>query len=133
MEAYGELLRTSAVGLSLMSSPHPSYPPLEMAHLGVITITNWYANKDLSSAHDNIISISDIRSETIAEAVAMACKKFEATPDIGALGRTHMKSFLVPGPFECIDELSKALQSGPWDAKRRPDGDDTDSEWGSGV
>jgi hypothetical protein len=114
LEAYAELLRDSAVGLSLMSSPHPSYPPLEMAHFGVVTITNRYANKDLSSVHDNIISISDIMPETIAEAIAVACRKFDTAPDAGVLGRTHMESFLQPGPFDCIDELSTALKSGPW-------------------
>jgi hypothetical protein len=114
LEAYAELLGRTAVGLSLMSSPHPSYPPLEMAHFGVITITNQYANKDLSSAHENITSIIDIRPETIAEAIATACRRFEKEPNTGALGRTHMKSFLAPGPFDCMDELSKALETGPW-------------------
>jgi len=117
LEAYAELLRETAVGLSLMSSPHPSYPPLEMAHFGIITITNRYANKDLNSAHDNVISIGDIRPEAIAEAIAAACKKFETAPDAGVLGRTHMKSFLLPGPFDCIDELGKALTSGPWSGR----------------
>lgn len=40
LEDYARLLQTTAVGLSLMCSPHPSYPPLEMAHFGVRTITN---------------------------------------------------------------------------------------------
>ncbi len=114
LEAYAGLLRETAVGLSLMSSPHPSYPPLEMAHFGVITITNRYANKDLSSAHDNIMSISDIRPETIADAIAAACRKFKTAPDAGMLGKTHLKSFLLPGPFDCIDELDEALKLGPW-------------------
>lgn len=121
IEAYGELLQRTAVGLSLMSSPHPSYPPLEMAHFGIITITNRYANKDLSTAHDNITSVTDIRPETIAEAIATACRKFDIAPDIGELGKTHMKSFLLPGPFDCIDELSRALQNGPWSKGKDPD------------
>ena len=37
LEDYAMLLRGSAVGLSLMASPHPSYPPLEMAHFGIRT------------------------------------------------------------------------------------------------
>lgn len=36
-------------GISLMSSPHPSYPPLEMSVFGIKVITNNYSNKDLSS------------------------------------------------------------------------------------
>src|SRR3954447_22785543 len=114
LEEYAALLRDTAVGVSLMSSPHPSYPPLEMAHFGVITITNRYANKDLSSTHENIISISDIRAETIAEAIAKAWQRFDAAPDAGALGRTYRESFLRPGPFDCIDELAEALLGSPW-------------------
>ncbi|MCK1521857.1 MULTISPECIES: hypothetical protein [unclassified Bradyrhizobium] len=114
LEAYAGLLRETAVGLSLMSSPHPSYPPLEMAHFGVLTITNRYANKDLSAAHDNITSLGDIRPEAIADAIAAACKKFDTAPDAGALGRTHLKSFLFPGPFDCTEELGQALFNGPW-------------------
>jgi hypothetical protein len=99
------------VGLPLMPSPHPSYPPLEMAHFGVLTITNGYANKDLSSAHDNIISIRDIRPVTIAEVVAIAAKLSRYRR--GCLAKTHMPSFLVPGPVDCVTELSNALKSGP--------------------
>jgi hypothetical protein len=121
LEKYAELLQTTAVGLSLMASPHPSYPPLEMAHFGVLTITNGYANKDLSSAHDNIISIRDIRPETIANATAAACKKFEVAPDIGWLAKTHMASFLAPGPVDCVAELSDALKDGPWMVKQPKD------------
>jgi hypothetical protein len=85
-----------------------------MAHFGVLTITNAYANKDLGTAHDNIFSIRDIRPETIAEAVAAACEKFCADPDAGLRGKTHMNSFLLPGPIDCVAELSNALKSGPW-------------------
>lgn len=114
LEAYATLLRETAVGLSLMSSPHPSYPPLEMAHFGVVTVTNRYANKDLSLTHDNIISITDIRAETIAAAIADACHRFEVAPDAGTFGKTHRPSFLHSGPFDCVDELDEALKSGPW-------------------
>jgi hypothetical protein len=110
LEAYADLLGKTAIGVSLMSSPHPSYPPLEMAHFGVITITNKYANKDLSSTHENIISISDIRPDTIATAIAQACRRFEAAPDAGALAKTRRASFLKLGPFDCIDELAAALK-----------------------
>jgi hypothetical protein len=120
LEAYAELLQTAGVGLSLMSSPHPSYPPLEMAHFGIMTITNQYANKDLSLSHDNIISIGDIRSETIAGAIAAACKKFGEMPNIGLLGKTHMPSFLAPGPVDCIEGLCTALTNEVWKATCQP-------------
>jgi hypothetical protein len=44
-EGYSELLRTSDIGLSLMLSPHTSYPPLEMAASGMIVVTNLFGVK----------------------------------------------------------------------------------------
>jgi len=110
LESYADLLRTTAVGLSLMSSPHPSYPPLEMAHFGILTITNRYANKDLASAHDNFISIGDIDDTTVATALADACRRFEAAPDAGWSGQSHMPSFLEPGPFSFLEVLAGDLR-----------------------
>lgn len=111
LEGYAELMRTTAVGLSLMASPHPSYPPLEMAHFGLLTITNEYANKNLATAHDNFLSIPDIDAPTIAAALAEACARFEATPDIGWQGRSHVPSYLDPTPWAFIDELSADLNA----------------------
>jgi len=53
---YGEFLRTCDLGISLMYSPHPSYPPFEMAQSGIVTITNLFPGKDLSTTSKNIIS-----------------------------------------------------------------------------
>jgi len=44
-EAYGELLGSADVLLSLMLSPHTSYPPLEMAAAGGQVVTNTYGPK----------------------------------------------------------------------------------------
>jgi hypothetical protein len=48
-EAYGELLGSSDVLLSLMLSPHTSYPPLEMAATGGLVVTNAYGPKSAES------------------------------------------------------------------------------------
>ena len=114
MEQYGELLLTSAVGLSLMSSPHPSYPPLEMAHFGVRTITNSYTNKNLAASHENIISIDNIAPATIADALARACRDFESDPDSGWRGKSLRPSFLEEGPFPFLDEIVADLRARAW-------------------
>lgn len=44
-QAYGELLGSSDVLVSLMLSPHTSYPPLEMAAAGGLVVTNTYGPK----------------------------------------------------------------------------------------
>jgi hypothetical protein len=114
LEEYGQSLRTTAVGLSLMASPHPSYPPLEMAHFGLQTVTNTYANKNLSTSHPNILSIGDVLPDTVADALARACQKFEAEPEAGWLATSDRASFIEPGPFEFLDELSNALLREIW-------------------
>jgi len=120
LEAYAELLRTTAVGVSLMSSPHPSYPPLEMAHFGIRTVTNRYANKDLSTAHDNILSIPDIDAPTVAEALAEACRRFEAAPNAGWQAKSHMPAFLDPAAWPFLDEVSIELQKVWANGQRQP-------------
>lgn len=45
LEEYAELLSKAKVGISLMVSPHPSYPPFEMLAAGLKTYTNTYDNK----------------------------------------------------------------------------------------
>ena len=114
MEQYGELLLTSAAGLSLMSSPHPSYPPLEMAHFGMWTVTNTYTGKDLAGSHENIISIDTIAPDTIADALAQACRNFESDPRSGWRGKTHRPSFLETNPFEFLDQLVADLKAHAW-------------------
>jgi hypothetical protein len=114
LESYGGLLRTTAVGLSLMASPHPSYPPLEMAHFGVRTITNRYANKDLATSHPNILSIGDLNPDTIADALAGACDAFEAQPAAGWRARTLRPSFLNDQPFPFLDQLADDLTRQVW-------------------
>jgi hypothetical protein len=114
IEDYGALLQKTAVGLSLMASPHPSYPPLEMAHFGVATVTNRYANKDLSRAHENIISVADIAPDTIADALALACGRFIADRSGGWSARSHMPAFLSSDNFACIEDLALALEQQVW-------------------
>lgn len=74
LEEYSQILLESSVGVSLMCSPHPSYPPLEMASFGVKTITNSFVCKDLSEFNPNIISIDQVNIETLGKAIINAVK-----------------------------------------------------------
>ncbi|MFZ3383392.1 MAG: hypothetical protein WA144_05655, partial [Candidatus Methanoperedens sp.] len=62
-------------GLSIMISPHPSYPPLEMASFGLEVVTNRFANKNLSEGSSSIISIQNLTPESIASALTDACNR----------------------------------------------------------
>src|SRR5947209_4829953 len=78
LEEYADHLNRAAVGISLMISPHPSYPPLEMAEAGVLTITNKYGCKDLSRRFAEIISIQRADPELLADAIGTAVREAEA-------------------------------------------------------
>lgn len=72
LNGYSDLLNRASIGISMMVSPHPSYPPLEMASAGLITITNSYENKDLSRRAENIISLNILTPDSVAEAINQA-------------------------------------------------------------
>ena len=74
LDAYGDLLSTTAVGLSLMVSPHPSYPPLEMAAFGMSVVTNRFQNKDLDGFFEGIRSVDTMSPSGVAVALVGACE-----------------------------------------------------------
>ena len=112
LRAYADLLNESAVGISLMLSPHPSYPPLDMAHAGVLTITNSYANKNLSSWHENIWSISEVDPGELARSVERLVGVFEGDSRAGAKGMSKVDVYLRGGEEEpWVHEVARELQS----------------------
>jgi hypothetical protein len=55
---YSALVRRVDVGLSLMYTPHPSYPLLDLAASGAIVVTNRFGSKvDLSCYSRNILCV----------------------------------------------------------------------------
>lgn len=71
LDDYAALMHRASVGVSLMCSPHPSYPPLEMAAFGITTITNSFVTKDLS-AIPHITSLDALSIEGLANAIWQA-------------------------------------------------------------
>jgi hypothetical protein len=69
LESYAQELLRSSIGLSLMISPHPSYPPLEMAAFGLNVITNGYKAKNLSQVHSGITSLINMSPLSISDAL----------------------------------------------------------------
>lgn len=89
-EAYADLAGTIDLGLCLMCTPHPSYPPLDLAASGCVVVTNKFANKqDLSSYSQNIIC-SELDTEALVEAlrvgVALALDKEARSRNFAANG-----------------------------------------------
>ncbi len=86
---YPTFLATVDVGLSLMLSPHPSHPPLEMAAAGACVVTNIFSNKDLSELGPQILSVPATPNDT-AEALTRAWKFGAATAEERSLDLTCM-------------------------------------------
>lgn len=82
IDDYASLLERVAVGVSLMISPHPSYPPLELAAFGAGVITNKFDVKNLSLIHPSIYSVDVLNPSKIAETLAWVCHEFEQDNEI---------------------------------------------------
>lgn len=106
LDAYGALLRRTAVGVSLMCSPHPSYPPLEMAWFGARVVSNGYADKDLSRRHGAIVSVRDARPAALAAAIDAQCAAFDADPHAPPAPPSPAERYLDDDGFDCLDALA---------------------------
>lgn len=102
LDNYAAILDRTAVGISLMVSPHPSYPPLEMASAGCITITNAYEGKDLGRRADNIISLPNLRPDCLADCIAQALSRVSYTEKKQATKIRPLKSAAPIADFESI-------------------------------
>ncbi|MFC7690677.1 hypothetical protein ACFQY5_14945 [Paeniroseomonas aquatica] len=73
---YAALVRSIDVGLSLMQTPHPSYPPLDLAASGAVVVTNRCGPKvSLEQYSRNILCVEPTVEglvQGLAEAVALA-------------------------------------------------------------
>lgn len=66
---YAALVGAADLGFTLMYTPHPSYPPLDLVASGAVAVTNRFANKqDLSAYSPNLIC-ADLTREALVEAL----------------------------------------------------------------
>lgn len=110
IDAYAELLSTSALGLSLMVSPHPSYPPLEMAAFGMGVVTNRYDNKRLDETTANVVSLDAMTPEAICDALIALVDLCEARDLRPGVIASMDDALLQVGSFDRVaDEAASAL------------------------
>lgn len=79
-DAYAERVRTADLLLSLMLSPHPSYPPLEMAASGKLVVTNSFSVKtaDRMQALSPNILVGAPTLDSVAAALESAVGRINA-------------------------------------------------------
>ena len=117
IDEYADLLARSAVGMSLMISPHPSYPPLEMAAFGARTLTNRFANKDLSRYSTYLTSVEQPSPENLSLALTRLTASFDAgTPESKVISRANIDwegAFLAQTsqPWEWASAAAQAIGS----------------------
>lgn len=108
LDDYAQMLLSCSAGVSLMASPHPSYPPLEMAHFGLRTVTNSYFCKDLSTFHPNILSVPSIAEGELAAALAEACRR-AANPPEAFVNPSYLRAETYPFMAELAEALAGEL------------------------
>jgi hypothetical protein len=98
-QTYAELVGSVELGLSLMYTPHPSYPPLDLAASGAVVVTNQFGIKrDLSDYSRNLICVPCDRQalvEGLRQGVRLADDRTtrEANFRGNGLGRDWQRSF----------------------------------------
>lgn len=107
LEEYGRCMLETSIGISLMVSPHPSYPPLEMSTFGIRTITNCYGSKDLGSFNENMISIQNCSQGNICKELIQLCETYS---EEGKIGRNE--AYLNSGNIfeEIVEDLTAYLK-----------------------
>ncbi len=78
LEAYAELISESFIGISLMVSPHPSYPPFEMAAAAMHVYTNYYDNKE--KLNNSFIHVGNCNPLDLSEFILDRMNNFDSRP-----------------------------------------------------
>jgi hypothetical protein len=107
LDDYANMLSRAAVGISLMESPHPSYPPLEMASSGCITIANGYDNKDMTLRSENIISLDELSPRGLQTALDRAFSRVTLDEERGF---SDIRPIETTIPLMSYEDVAMALQ-----------------------
>ncbi|MDT8380073.1 MAG: hypothetical protein RQ739_14390 [Desulfotignum sp.] len=109
LDNYSEILKESGVGISLMISPHPSYPPMEMAMFGIGVISSSFAGKDLSEWHENIHSVV-LSVDALVDALTDICNRFSADRTCFLDKKLYKKEYLdADNQFQFMKDLVFSL------------------------
>ena len=118
LAGYAQQMRESDILLSLMLSPHPSYPPLEMAACGGLAVTTAFANKTseaLAELSANIIGVPPTL-EGISEGLEAAVARLDDVEGRRAAAAINLpaswRSSLADVVPRLFDELA-VLQGSP--------------------
>lgn len=109
---YAALLAGAHVGIAMMASPHPSYPPLEMAAFGLQTLTNDFAAKRLAGAHPNLTSLPLPTPAAIAAALPDLVARADALA--GRPQALRLPDGLSPDPWPVVARRAVRGEAAPF-------------------
>jgi glycosyltransferase involved in cell wall biosynthesis len=105
---YANRVRTADLMLSLMLSPHPSYPPLEMAASGKLVVTNSFSVK--TAKRIQAFSPNIIVAEPTAESVAAALENAAGRINVGLSSYDPSGTIALPSSWdESLGEILPGL------------------------
>ncbi len=64
---YAALIRSMDLGLCLMYTPHPSYPPLDLVASGAVVVTNAFGNKTTLENYSRNIITADLGCDALLQ------------------------------------------------------------------
>lgn len=108
IDEYAQLLAESYAGISFMVSPHPSYPPLEMAAFGVRVITNSYATKNLSDFGDCVVSLDCAIPSIAARTLKEICDDYAGT---AACAQVDVEYLNDRDAFHFVSEIKELIEA----------------------
>jgi hypothetical protein len=77
---YAEFIRGVDVGFCLMSTPHPSYPPFDLASSGAVVVTNRFGSKQDLSHYSRNILMSELDVDSLTHALEDGMRLAEDAP-----------------------------------------------------
>lgn len=84
---YNRFVRTIDIGFCLMATPHPSYPPLDLAAAGAMVVTNRFGVKQSLSNYSPLISTVELDKRSLVDGLRKAIECVErANKPIGKTG-----------------------------------------------
>jgi len=91
-QEYSRLTPTFDLALSLMYTPHPSYPPLDCAASGAVVLTNSFKNKKSLQQYCKNILMAELRDDDMLEKFAQAVS---LAKDVNARRENYEKSRII--------------------------------------
>ena len=111
---YAKRVRTADLMLSLMLSPHPSYPPIEMAASGKLVVTNSYSVKtaDRMRAFCPNIIVAEPTAESVSKAIQNAAGRLNmGLSSYDPSGTVNLPSNWNDSLKDTVDRLLHRLQN----------------------